>query len=185
MKLRIDRKHMSQPAGGFGYTQPDGPVLSDEKLDGLIKKIKAYREANGLPHGDPEHDVATSYAARCPWLIMSVEEENEEINEAEAWIHATWRSFPLQQAETRARDERFTQCTDCIHSEPLDIEDLSTEACRRLLIMNPHKARSEHFWCTLRGWVPSVAVQIHDAMKLTEEKAKIADCWVDPKQPKL
>lgn len=170
---------MSQPMGGWGYTQPDGPVLSDDKLDGLLAKIKLYRESNGLPHGDPEHDVATAYAGRFPWLVMTVEEENQEVNDAEAWIHGAWRFFPMQMAESRARDERFTQCAECIHFEPLDVGDLSGEAGRRLLVMNPHKSRVEHGWCLLRGWVPSVAVQIHDAMKLTEEKGKAAECWLD------
>jgi len=183
MKLRIDRSHMSQPDGGWGIVLEDGPVLSDEKVDGLIKKMKDHRVVNGLPVGDPENEIAMKYASAFPWLIKQVPDEEEEANDAESWIHRLWRSFPMQMAETRARDERFEQCVKCPHFEPLEQDSLSGEALRRLILMNPAKSRTEHGWCLLRGWIPSIAVQIHDPWNFADWTIKDKDCWLDQAKP--
>lgn len=170
---------MSQPHGGWGFPIPSGPALSDETVDGLAKKIAAYRMANGQPAGDPEHDIAKHYAPRFPWLIEEVEDDDVEVNDAEAWVHRAWRSYPVQMAEQRARDERFAQCVKCVHFEPLNTDDMTLEAARRLLCLNPTKHRLEHGWCLLRGWIPSVAVQIHDPWSLADWTGKDKDCWLD------
>jgi len=179
MRLRINRKHMSQPHGGWGYPVPDGPVLNADTVDALVEKLSDYREANGQPVGEPEHDIAKHHAAKWPWLIEEIEDADVELNEAEAWIHRVWRSPPLRQAETRAREERFSQCLKCVHFEPLDTESLTNEAARRLLCLNPAKHRPEHGWCLLRGWIPSVAVQIQDPWEFADWTGKDKACWLD------
>ncbi len=183
MKLRIDRSHMSQPEGGWGFVIENGPVLKDEKLDKLIDKIKEHRLVNGLPVGDPENEIAMKYSKDFPWLIKRVEDEAEEENDAERWVHRLWRSFPMQMAETRARDERFEQCQKCVHFEPLVEDDLTDEARRRLILMNPGKSRTEHGWCLLRGWIPSIAVQIHDPWNFADWTVKKSECWLDQAKP--
>jgi len=184
MKLRINTSHYSQPAGGWGYSIPDGPVLSSDKvgepgLKEIVAKLKLYRSTNGLSEGDVEHDIALHYAKNFPWLITELNEEDAADNDAESWIHRVWRSYPMQMAETRSRDERFEQCKKCVHFEPLNTDSLSKEATRRLMLMNPGKYRSEHGWCLLRGWIPSVAVQIMDPWKLADWTKKTPECWLD------
>ena len=178
MKLRIDRMHHSQPSGGWGYVVKDGPVLSAPKLTELIDQLGQYREANGLPRGDPEHDIALSYADAFPWLIKRVSEEDDEVVDAEAWIHRAWKSCPLRLAEPRLRDERFDHCLKCKHFEPLVTDDLSREAARRLLVMNPAKHRGEHGWCLWRGFIPSVAVQVVNPQDFADFTEKHVDCWI-------
>lgn len=175
---------MSQPEGGWSYQIPDGPTISSEKVGGpglkvIVQKLKEYRLANGIPEGDPETDICKAYSTRFPWLILKLPDEDTYSNDAEAWIHRVWRSYPIQMAETRARDERFEQCKKCVHFEPLDREGMSAEASRRLLLMNPAKFHVEHGWCLLRGWVPSVAVQLHQPIEFADEKSQSSDCWVD------
>jgi len=189
MRLRINTSHHSQPEGGWGYVIPDGPTLSSSKtgepgLRELLKKIVEHRANNGLPAGDPEHDVAMVYATKCPWLVT--EEPDIEVlsNDPEPWIHHLWRSHPLKRAETRVRDERFEQCQKCIHFEPLDTDSLTDEAARRLLLMNPAKHRIEHGWCLLRGWIPSVAVQIMDPWEFADWTKKDPCCWLDTEPKK-
>lgn len=183
MSLRIDTKHMSQPEGGWSFIIPDGPILSSDKvgepgLESVKKQIADYRAANGYPAGDPEHDIAKSYALRCPWLILEVPEALKESNDAEAWIHRMWRSFPQGMAEARVRDERFEQCLQCAHFEPLDTTDISNEGLRRLMLMNPVKTRTEHGWCLLRGWIPSVVVQQHQPIAFADHQEVHKDCWL-------
>ncbi len=189
MSLRIDTKHMSQPEGGWSYQVPDGPLLSSLKVGAqgikeLVGQIVSYREANGLPAGDPENDICKEYAPRMPWLILEVPDEDTYANDAESWIHRVWRSFPLGMAEARAKEERFKQCEGCPHFEPLDQDSLSDEAKRRLLLLNPSKFHVEHGWCLLRGWVPSVAVQIHQPIALADDKRNASECWVDVNKKK-
>lgn len=184
MRLRIDTKHMSQPEGGWSYQIPDGPLLSCSKVGGpgladLIEQILEYRQVNGMPLGDPEHDICLIYRERVPWLILTVEDEDVCQNDAEAWIHRVWKSCPLQLGEPRARDDRFAQCEKCVHFEPLDATELSEEAERRLALLNPAKFHVEHGWCLLRGWIPSVACQIQQPIELADEKCESKDCWVD------
>lgn len=184
MKYRIDTKHQSQPAGGWGYAVPDGPILSSEKvgepgLRELIGKIKDHRSSNGLPAGDPEHDIAVAYATKCPWLIVEQPDGPESDTYAEDWVSLAWKSYPMQQAEARVRDERFAQCEKCIHFEPLPMDAMSREAVRKLLCLNPHKSRVEHGWCQLRGWVPSVAAQVLDPWNLADWTKKTPECWLD------
>ncbi len=190
MKLRINTSHQSQPHGGWGYAIPEGPVLSSDKigepgLRDLLKQIRTHRASNGMPAGDPEHDVAMVYAKDFPWLIKEVADEEPDPNYAEEWIHATWRSFPMGMAEIRSRDDRFAQCEKCVHFEKLDLETLTDEASRRLVLMNPGKSRTEHGWCQLRGWIPSVAVQIFDPWKLADWTKKVEECWLDSTPKKL
>lgn len=175
---------MSQPEGGWSYQVADGPLLSSDNvgekgLRNLIDQILAYRRANGLPEGDPETDICKEYALKTPWLIIELPDEDTYANDAESWIHRAWRSFPLGMAEPRARQERFEQCDKCPYFEALDKESLSEEAIRRLLLMNPHKFHVEHGWCLLRGWVPSVAVQIHQPLALADDKTQSNACWLD------
>lgn len=175
---------MSQPEGGWSYQIPDGPTLTVSKVGGpglldLIGQVEAYRQVNGLPVGDPETDIALTYREKTPWLILELPDDEECSNDAEAWLHRVWRSYPIGMAESRLRDERFEQCKQCIHFEPLDQDDLSEEAVRRLLLLNPAKFHVEHGWCLLRGWVPSVACQIHQPIELADEKCASKDCWLD------
>lgn len=175
---------MSQPEGGWSYQIPDGPLLTSENVGGpgltaLVQKISDYRSANGLPQGDPETDVALTYRERTPWLILELPDDDESENDAEAWIHRMWRSYPVGMAESRLRDERFEQCKQCVHFEPLLDEELSEEAMRRLILLNPAKFHVEHGWCLLRGWIPSVACQIHQPIEFADEKCDSKDCWVD------
>jgi hypothetical protein len=145
----------------------------------LIKQLKEHRLSNGLPAGEPEHDIAMIYAKDFPWLIEEIADGIEDDNYPEAWIHATWRSYPMGMAETRLRDERFAQCEKCPHFDTLDTDTLANEAARRLLLMNPGKSRPEHGWCQLRGWIPSVACQVLDPWKLADWTKKDPDCWLD------
>lgn len=184
MPLRIDTKHMSQPEGGWSFAIPDGPILSSDKVGApglsiLVSQIIGYRNANGQPSGDPENDVAITYAAKHPWLILSTDPVDETVDDAETWIHRIWRSFPIPMVETRVRDERFEQCQQCVHFEPLDTIDMSNEAKRRLILMNPNKIRTEHGWCLLRGWIPSIAVQFHSPAQFSDEKRAAEECWLN------
>jgi hypothetical protein len=179
MTLRIDRKHMSQPMGGWGIVMPNGPAINDKTVDGLIDKIKAYRVANGMPAGDPEDLIAKAYAPKFPWLIKEVDDIEQFINDSDEFINKLWKSFPLQMAETRTRDDRFAQCEKCKHWEPLDQTEFNNETSRRLILMNPAKSRIEHGWCLLRGWIPSIAVQLHQPGPFTEVKKKHSECWLD------
>lgn len=185
MKLRINTKHHSQPDGGWGYVIPDGPTLHSDKtgepgLRDLVAQIKEHRANNGLPAGDPQHDIALVYAEKFPWLILEVEDDSDpEDNSEEVWIHNLWRSTPLVLAEIRVRDDRFAQCEKCIHFRPLDVSTLTDEAARRLFLMNPAKSRKENGWCDLRGWIPSVAVQIQDPWKFADWTKKVPECWLD------
>lgn len=170
---------MSQPLGGWMYAVVGGPTLSDKSVDGLIAKVKKYREANGLPAGDPEDDIAKLYSPKHPWLIQQVGDVEQFINDSDEFINLMWRSFPLQMEEPRNRDDRFAQCEKCKHWEPLDTSEFTPEISRRLLLLNPLKPRIEHGWCLLRGWVPSIAVQIHQPGKFTEVLGKKPECWLD------
>lgn len=189
MKFRINTAHHSQPHGGWGYAIPDGPVISSSQvgepgLRDLIAQLRQHRANNGLPCGDPEHDIAVVYAKSHPWLIREVKDYEADWIDAEAWIHQTWRSNPLNLTETRVRDGRFAQCEKCIHFERLPFSKLTDEAARRLILMNPAKHRNEHGWCILRGWIPSVAVQIADPWKFADWTIKTPECWLDSKPDK-
>lgn len=184
MRLTFNRSHQSPPEGGWSYPTEEGPTLSSPKiggpgLDDLLGQIKVYRESNGIPLGDPEHDLAVHYMSICPWLIDYHDDEPAvKSTGPEPWVHRAWASFPIQMAETRAIDERFTKCVGCDNFKPIDYDSISNEGARRLLIMNPAKQRSEHGWCSLRQWVCSVAVQVQDPSILAASKQKEDCCWL-------
>lgn len=183
MRLRIDRSHQSQPVGGWSYPCKDGPVLTSAKvgapgLDELLTSIAEYRLSNGLPKGDPEHDVALHYALLSPWLIKEVEGEESPVVKTEAWIHQAWKSYPLALTDAREMDARYAQCEKCFHFQLLKKRLITPEAVRRLLCMNPYKYRDEHGWCALRGWVISVAVQLRNPAQLTTTPEPDERCWL-------
>ena len=178
MLLRIDRIHQSQPMGGWGYAFVNGPILSDKTVDGLVVKMQTYFKANGMHVVDMEDLIANKYSGTHPWLIKTIDDKDLLFNDAEEFINKAWRSFPLQLAEARTREDRFVHCEKCKYFEKLETDDLSEETARRLLCLNPAKHRKEHGWCILRGWVCSIAVQIHAPAILAADKDKHSDCWL-------
>jgi hypothetical protein len=183
MRIILDTSHHSQPEGGWSYPVPDGPTLTSPKvgapgLKEVIKQMKDYRVANGLPVGDPEHEIAMHYAPSFPWLVKESADLDEPIVKSEAWIHQTWKSPSFELAEIMVREDRFEQCEGCPFFEPLKTETLTPEANRRLILMNPAKERKEHGWCRLRGWICSVAVQVRNPSRLTNKPDEHSECWL-------
>jgi hypothetical protein len=191
MKFRFNRSHHSQP-DRWSYTVPDGPVFSADRpgapgLDELIEKLSKFRRANGLPPGDPEHDIAITYAVRYPWLVRSedsVGSPESIAEEAEMWLNRMWRSAPLQLVEARARDERFDRCLRCPYFEPTDWASDAPDAARKLFILNPAKPRDDHGWCVAYGVVPSVFVQLLTPSQHADTTDPAKGCWITdpPKQ---
>jgi hypothetical protein len=188
MPLRINTNHHSQPEGGWSYPAPDGPSFSSDKvgapgLKELLSKIRDYRISNGIPEGDPAHDVAMKYAVTCPWLIFEEEGEAKVSSEQERWVLQMWKSYPQPLAEVRVRDDRFEQCLKCQHFMALGSLVLGDEATRRLMLLNPAKHRKEHGWCNLHKWIPSVVVQFHKPFQFSKKASVTPECWLhsDPK----
>ena len=54
------------PDGGYVFIEGDGTRFRGDSWKGLIAQVRAYRERNNKPVGDPEQDVFAQYCIRVP-----------------------------------------------------------------------------------------------------------------------
>jgi hypothetical protein len=180
MSLRINRKHMSQPPGGYSYTI-SGFTFTGKNADEVIKKIDDHRSANGQTPGDPEHDLALSMAKDFPWLILDDATVKVPTVDMEArFISSAWKSTPFPQADHDVFKSRFSRCLECPKMVKPETKD--KELLRRMMVLTHPTmmvAGENGFgFCENHLWICSVACSMKDANKLATGE-KIKECWVN------
>lgn len=178
MSLRLNRRHMSQPTGWAFPLSPEHTLLS-EKLDELVEQLRAYRVNNGLPVGDPEHDIAIHYSPQMPWLILDGEPlpvEAVEADRATQFVNNVWATSPHPRADQQEREKRWEQCKACPQFQPLPA--LGGEAVRRVMVLSPWLSELEHGYCRAHQWVCSVAVGVKEPGRFASDIVDATPCWV-------
>lgn len=179
MKLGINHQHMSQPQGGWTYIENHCTFTADSAR-ALADELRRHRLNNGLPPGDPEHDIALAYAKSHPWLIVtraSVPEEPPEVADVRAFVHRAWRSAHLP-AKDAVRDARWERCAGCPAFVPLDMDDHDEETVRRLHILGAGKLRENYGYCQHHRWVAGLACGIAEPAAYAVPGCPV-DCWLD------
>lgn len=173
--LYLKKHHTKQPIPDWHFRQ-DETLLRDKSADGLIEKIILYRSSNGLPPGNPEHEIALSLIEKHPHLVYEQSGELPEQTETEqvwGWVNKMWREAPRGTPEEEAMKERADVCKICPLAKPFNP---SPELARRSYLLAQGNLRLETR-CSHHRWHNGLAV----LLKKPEEWAQVnppPNCWL-------
>ena len=181
MPLRIKLFHHSQPVDGYSFVI-DKHTIREQKYKAVVAKIAEYRKNNGLPPGDPEHDLAAYTQKDYPWLV---ETRNDAVSNAgseealsQEYVSTVWKMAPNKQVEPNVQRDRFSKCLECPKYILLDTDSetirKSTALASSLLrdIVKGH----DHGFCEHHLWVCSVACTLQENKSLANPEV-LNKCW--------
>lgn len=90
--MRLAEFNQRAPIGGHRFKEKDGTLLQGRTKEDVLAAIKNHRLVNGLPSGDPEHELCVYYAEIAPQWVEPGGAESVKSDETLAldWINKLW-----------------------------------------------------------------------------------------------
>lgn len=174
--MPLIRNHAQQPPGGHVFVDPTGHHIAAKTVEVLLARIIEFRQANGLPPGNPEAEVEADYRTRFPWLVSKVGTIAAPQQDSVArWVNRMWKSPPRRWVESVERERRAETCVACPHYDAAHQPDADT--ARRILILGAGRERQMGA-CLHHGFACGLAVAIQD-----HDADPIEGCWVKSVPP--
>lgn len=174
--MPLIRNHAQQPFGGHVFVDPTGHHITAKTVDVLLARIAEFRQANGLPPGNPEAEVEADYRTRFPWLVTPVGSVPQPVVDPVArWVNRIWKSPPRKWVESVERERRAETCVACPHYDAGHSPDADT--ARRILILGAGHERQMGA-CRHYGWACGLAVAMLD-----HDAEPVAGCWLKSSPP--
>jgi hypothetical protein len=174
MRLTIKHDHPSQPFGGWAFPV-EAATLTAPTAKKLIAELGRYRSANGMPPGDPEHEIAMHYRITHPWLIYEDASADplSEIDQVATFVCRVWVAGVLARASDREIAHRADTCAKCPSRVPIE-KPLHPEIARRVYVLGGDPSQPDR--CRHHGWICRVAGSLLDTKPFAESDAP-ENCW--------
>lgn len=160
MRLTLKHDHPSQPMGGWSFPV-EAAVLTAPTGKKMIAELARYRAVNGLPPGDPEHEIATHYRKTHPWLVHedADAEPLADIDRVSSFVSRVWTAGILARASEREISHRAEICKGCREHVALE-RPLHSETARRIYVLGGDPMKPDR--CAHHGWICYVAGSLLD-----------------------
>jgi hypothetical protein len=188
MRYVLNFSHQHQPMEDHSFVD-DGQLLTSKTLRGLVAAVRAYRETNGFPVGDPEQDIAQYYCQKYPWLVSPLKNPPESplraqeltgeaaaMEAVECFVRELWHNPPKRPCEARETVARIAVCRECPYQQPLDMTR-NRECTRRAYLIAKGELAKDIGYCEHHRWLNGLAVLLPEPIKLARP-GRPAGCWV-------
>ncbi len=171
MTFRLIKDHPKQPIPNWGFIVDD-TELSAPTADKLLEKIVAYRESNGQPAGNPEHELALSLVVKYPHLVREVDDAQEAPDPLWSWVNRLWRDLPKKPADIDSIKARLSVCEKCPHARPIPVNE---ELERRAYLLASGELRLKT-QCAHHHWHNGLAINLAEPAPWGRLPAP-KECW--------
>lgn len=174
----LNKHHSKQPIPDWQFDAEKGTTLTAPTADKLIAKLVAYRLNNGLPPGDPEHEIAMSLMLRWPHLVKEVDGTPTD-NRLWAWVNRVWREAPKKITDKDTIAPRVEACKTCPFALAIP---RNPELARRAYLMAAGDLQLET-QCSHHRWQNGVAVLLAAPLEYARP-GEPECCWLAAAQPR-